>query len=187
MGVAHTTYATEAPDEHTTVYLVVSVAHPGVGGGHDDPTGPPDRVYAPAAGGHTPPDGHRPPDQPVVLQHADPRRHPAARRELVRGRGRLEAHLSRTVHDGKSSRGGIACHDESLPRPGHPGPPRPGCRRRATVSAGPRRSAPHADPRRSGVHGHCLLSPRAPRRGLLHRALQDGCQPRRRPRAGRGA
>ena len=179
MGVAHTTHATEAPDEHTTVYQVFSPAHPGFGGRHDHPTGPHDRVYAPPAGGHAPPDGHRPPDQPVVPQHADARRHlaclqcphgpigalqalsqptrearlphvhvaplrpaagsprapragalarpcaaplrrhPAPRREFVRGRGRPAGHVSRTVHDGEPRRRGTACHDESLPRPGH--------------------------------------------------------------------
>ena len=80
------------------------------------------------------------------------RRHPAARREFVRGRGRPAGHFARAVHEDQPRRRGTACHDEPLPRPGHSGPLGTGCRRRAPVSTGTRRPAPQADPRRSGVY-----------------------------------
>ena len=63
------------------------------------------------------------------------RRHPAARREFVRARGRPDGHRAQTAPDGEPRRRGSACHDESPPRPGHLGPPDTRYRRRATVSA----------------------------------------------------
>ena len=165
---------TEAPREHTTVYQVCSPAHPGFGGGHDHPTGPHDRVYAPAAAQVTP---HRmaialltslschstqtladilrvfnaltdrlatspfttnsrstPPTFTwhlfdLLLDTSCPRagalarpcaaplrRHPAPRREFVRGRGALQ-----DTFPGRFTTVSPAavepCHDESLPRP----------------------------------------------------------------------
>lgn len=102
-------------------------------------------------------------------------------------RGRPAGDLSRTVNEDQPRRGGTAYHDASVPGPSHPGPLGTGCRRRALVSAGPRRPAPQAAHGRPGLYGCRLLSAGAPRRGLLHRALPDGDQPGCRPRDGRGA